>query len=183
MSGVLLGKRLGLLHELLPKAARFAVLLVGAPSESMIKDLRKAAASIGAQIEVLNANNDREIDASFASLLQKRPDALLVGPYALFADRHIQIVTLAGRHAIPAIYHNRHFTEAGGLMSYGPKSYDDLTRQVGRYTGRILNGEKPAELPVMQPTRFDLVINLNTARALGLTIPETLLASADKVIE
>jgi putative tryptophan/tyrosine transport system substrate-binding protein len=138
---------------------------------------------MGRQIEVLTASTNREIDTAFASLVQRRADALLVGPYALFVNHQVQIVTLAARHAVPASYFDRAFVEAGGLMSYGPKSYDDMARQGGIYVGRILKGEKPGDLPVMQPTRFQFVINLQTARTIGINVPETLLATADEVIE
>jgi putative ABC transport system substrate-binding protein len=177
-------KRLGLLHELLPGAARFAVLVNpnGSAPELQIKDAQAAASAIGRPIEVLTAGTNRDIDAAFASLAQQRADALLVGGDTLFTNRRVQLVTLTARHALPAIYHVREFAEAGGLMSYGP-SQTDQWRQVGIYVGRILKGEKPADLPVMRPTMFEFVINLQTARTLGLTIPPTLLAIADEVIE
>jgi ABC-type uncharacterized transport system substrate-binding protein len=151
-------------------------------AESTITDAQAAAAAIGRQIEVLTASSNREIDAAFASLVQKRIEALLVSPHTLFSDRRVQLVTLGVRHAVPTSYSFREFVEAGGLMSYG-SSVPDILRQVGIYVGRILKGEKPADLPVMQPTKFEFVINLQTARTLGLTIPPTLLALADEVIE
>jgi ABC-type uncharacterized transport system substrate-binding protein len=177
-------KRVGLLHELLPGAARFAMLLdpTSPAAATHITVGRTAAAAIGRQIEFLNASTNREIDTAFANLVQKRADALLVGPYPLFSNRRVQIVTLAARHAVPAIYSAREYAEAGGLMSYGSSQTDEY-RQVGLYTGRILKGEKPADLPVMRPTKFEFVINLQTARLLGIEVPPTLLAIADEVIE
>ena len=134
------------------------------------------------QIEVLEAPTGRDIDTAFARLAQKPVDALVAAPSPLFDNRRVQLATLAAYHRVPAIYPLREFAEAGGLMSYG-HSTTDGDRQIGLYTGRILKGEKPADLPVMQPTKFEFVINLNTAKALGLTIPETLLATADEVIQ
>jgi ABC-type uncharacterized transport system substrate-binding protein len=184
MRGELSAKRLGLLHEMVPGAARFAVLVDpnSTAAESSVKDLRAAALAIGRPIEVLTAGTNRDIDTAFASLVQKRADALWVQDGALFANRRVQIVTLAARHAVPAIYGDRNLTEAGGLMSYGPNLADDR-RQIGIYTGRILKGEKPADLPVMRPTKFELIINRQTARTLGIDIPPTLLALADEVFE
>jgi putative tryptophan/tyrosine transport system substrate-binding protein len=184
MNAELGAKRLGLLHELVPGAARFAVLInpTSPAADTMIADLQAAAATIRRQIDVLTAVINRDIDAAFASLMQKRVDALVVAPGLPIANINAQLVTLATRHAVPAIYPNRGFTEAGGLMSYGT-SLLDQARQVGLYTGRILKGEKPADLPVMRATRFEFVINLKTARALGLEIPPGLLAIADEVIE
>jgi len=178
-------KRLGLLHELLPRAARFAVLVNPnnpVATETMIKDVQSAAATIGRQIEIVTAGGNRDIDTAFATLMAKRSDALLVGADPMFNTRRVQIATLAARHMMPAIYAVREFAEAGGLMSYGPSNTDRF-RQVGIYTGRILKGDKPADLPVMQAAKFELVINLPTARALGLEIPPMLLARADEVIE
>jgi putative ABC transport system substrate-binding protein len=179
-------KRLDLLHELLPTATRVAVLIdSNIPSrerESAIADLRGAGSAIGLQIEILTAGANRDIDTAFASLLQKRANALLLTNSALFGARRVQLTTLAARYAVPVLYHDRIFTEAGGLMSYGA-SLADMYRLVGVYTGRILKGEKPADLPVQRPTNFELIINLNTAKAIGLTIPETLLATADEVIQ
>jgi putative tryptophan/tyrosine transport system substrate-binding protein len=175
-------KQLGLLHELIPGATRFAVLVDATPRDSIIADLQAAASSLGQQIEVLRAGTPDDIDAAFASLVQKRADALIVITSVLFFNRRTQLVTLAARHAVPAIYWTRDFTEASGLMSYGADVTDQL-RQAGIYTGRILKGEKPADLPVMRATKFEFVINLQTARTLGLIIPPGLLALADEVIE
>jgi ABC-type uncharacterized transport system substrate-binding protein len=184
--GVEIGaKRLGLLHELLPEAARFGVLVnPDNPfiTESFVTELQTAASAIGRQIEVVTASTNGEIDSAFATLVKKRADALLISPDALFVTRRVQLITLAVRHSLPALYHRRELAEAGGLMSYGsdlPNQY----RQTGVNVGRILRGEKPAEMPVQLPTKFDLVINLIAAKALGLTIPPTLLARADEVIE
>ena len=184
MQQELMAKRLGLLHELLPGATRFAVLVnPNNPStESVITDLQAAALTIGRQIEVLTASSNREMDTAFASALQKRVDALLVSPDPLFGVRRAPILTLAAHHRLPASYHLREFTEAGGLMSYGASNVDQY-RQAGIYAGRILKGEKPADLPVMRPTKFEFVINLHTAKLLGIEVPPTLLAIADEVIE
>ena len=177
-------KRLGLLNELLPRATRFAVLVnPNSPlAEFDIKDAQASAKTIGRQIEILTASTNREIDAAFASLVQKGAEALLIGPDVFFTNRRVQLATLAVRLGVPAIYSFREFAEAGGLMSYGT-SNADRDRQVGVYAGRILKGEKPADLPILRPTKFELVINLQTARTLGLTVPNTLLARADEVIE
>jgi len=181
----LAAKQLGLLHELLPGAARIAVLVDPNNTlltDAFISDVRAAASAIRKQIDVLYASTGRDIDTVFESLAQKPVDALLVGPGAFFFNRRVQLVTLATRHAFPTIYGVREFVEAGGLMSYGT-SLTDAYRQAGVYTGRILKGEKPADLPVMQSTKFEFVINLNTARAFGLSFPPGLLAIADEVIE
>jgi putative ABC transport system substrate-binding protein len=177
-------KRIGLLRELLPRAERFAVLVnpTSPYSDPLIKDAKAAAASIGGQIEILNANSSREIDAAFAELSEKRADALLVSPNTFLNSRLMQIVMLAALHRLPAIYADRRFAEIGGLMSYGTDNADQI-RQVGVLVGRILKGEKPSNLPVQQPTKFELVINNKTAKALGLLVPATLLAVADEVIE
>jgi putative ABC transport system substrate-binding protein len=178
-------KRLGLLHELLPRATRFAVLIQESNPVNgrVITDLRAAASSLGGfQIEVLSAGTNRDIDVAFASLPQKQADALLTASGALFGARRLQLTTLAARHAMPVMYHDRLFTESGGLMSYGT-SLADIYRQVGVYTGRVLKGEKPADLPVLQPTKFEFVINLQAARTIGIDVPATLLARADEVIE
>jgi ABC-type uncharacterized transport system substrate-binding protein len=177
-------KRLGLLHELLPRAARFAVLTVPNQPEAAIsvKDVQAAASTIGRQIEVLTVSTNRDIDAAFATLVQARTDAILVSPDALFNNRLAHITTLAARHAVPAIYPWREAVQIGGLMSYGSIALD-LFRQPGIYAGRILKGEKPADLPALRPTTFELVINLQTAKAIGLDVPPTLLARADEVIE
>jgi putative ABC transport system substrate-binding protein len=149
---------------------------------SLAEEMRSAAAGVGAQVEVLTAGTIGEIDSAFARLVEKKAEALFVTPSAFFTTRRVQLATLATRHAIPTMYIDRAFAEVGGLMSYGARD-EDLQRQVGLYVGRILKGEKPADLPVLQPTRFELVINAGTAKALGLTVPPTLLAIADEVIE
>jgi putative tryptophan/tyrosine transport system substrate-binding protein len=190
MSIEIFAKRLQLLHEIAPGAAPIVVLIkplgpgteLGLGVELLLKAARAAAASIGRQIEVLTANTDAEIETAFASLEQKRVGALLVAPQALFVNSQMQVLTLAAHHAIPASFFYRSFAEAGGLMSYGPK-YEDMHRQGGIYVGRILNGEKPADLPVMRPTKFEFVINLKTAKTIGLNVPPNLLAIADEVIE
>src|SRR5436190_11584772 len=177
-------KQLGLLHELQPGAVRIGVLVDPnfALTQSFVSDVQAAALSIGDQIEVLDAPTGRDIDTAFARLAQKPIDALLVGPGPLLDNRRIQLATLAAYHRVPAIYPLRAFAEAGGLMSYGT-SITDAYRQAGVYTGRILKGEKPADLPVVQSIKFEFVINLNTARAFGLSFPPGLLAIADEVIE
>jgi putative ABC transport system substrate-binding protein len=177
------GKRLGLLHELLPRAGRFAILFD--PNEgrdAFIKDVETSAATIGKQIEVLSASSSRDIDAAFAALIQKRADGLLVAPQTLFLARRGQIVGLTLRHAVPAIFSWREAVEIGGLMSYA-SSLPDHYRQVGIYVGRVLKGEKPGDLPIMRASKFELVINLQTAKTIGLDVPATMLASADEVIE
>jgi putative ABC transport system substrate-binding protein len=181
----LAAKRLGLLHELAPGATRVAVLVNPTDAirtESNVRDVEAAARSIGLQIRVLNASTIGDIDAAFTTLVRERMDGLFVVPDAFFNNRRVQLATLTARHAIPSAYAQRDYVEVGGLMSYGT-NLADARRQVGVYTGRVLKGENPAELPVLQPTRFELVINLTTAKALGLTIPPTLLARADEVIE
>jgi putative ABC transport system substrate-binding protein len=180
----LVPKRLGLLHELLPQAIRLAVLIDSKSpyAESIVGDVQAAARAFGQQFDVLYAGDIREIDAAFANFVRKRGEALLVSPSPLFLSRRIQLATLCSRHAIPVVFPQRDYAEAGGLMSYGG-SYTEEYRLVGHYTGRVLNGEKPADMPIMRPTKFELVINLQTARALGLDIPATLLALADEVIE
>jgi putative tryptophan/tyrosine transport system substrate-binding protein len=177
-------KQLGLLHELQPGAMRVGALVdPNFPvTASFISDVQAAASSIRKQIEVLEAPTGRDIDTAFASLAQKPIDALLVGPSPLLNNRRVQLVTLAAYHRVPAIYSWREAAEAGGLMSYGT-SLSDAYRQAGVYTGRILKGEKPADLPVMQSIKFEFVINLNTAKAFGLSFPPGLLAIADEVIE
>jgi len=184
MTVELTAKRLSLLHELVPGAAGVIALVDPnyALAEAIIKDLQEARATLGLQVEILYAGTAREIDAAFATMVQKRADALLMTASPFFTNRRVQIVTLATRHALPVLYDIREFAEAGGLMSYGP-SFQDIYQQAGIYTGRILKGERPADLPVMQPTKFELVINLTTARALGITVPNMLLARADEVIE
>jgi putative ABC transport system substrate-binding protein len=182
----LAAKQLGLLHELLPGAARIAVLVDpnNTPiTERFVSDVQAAASATRKQIEVLHASTGRDINTAFASLAQKPVDALLVGSGGpMFYNRRVQLITLAAHHRVPTIYNLREFATAGGLMSYGT-SITDAYRQAGVYTGRILKGEKPADLPVMQSTKFEFVINLNTAMALGLSFPPGLLAIADEVIE
>jgi putative ABC transport system substrate-binding protein len=177
-------KRLGLLHELVPQAGAIAVLLnpTFVDAASQLSEIKQAARTIGPRVTILHAANAREIDAAFEALVQMRAGALLVGADAFFIGRRKQFAALAARHGLPAIYEDRDFAVAGGLMSYGA-SFPDAVRQVGAYVGRIIKGEKPADLPVMQPTEFELVINLKTAKALGLTMPDKLLAIADEVIE
>jgi putative tryptophan/tyrosine transport system substrate-binding protein len=183
VTGNLLAKRLGLLHELLPHATRFAALHDpnAPPSETRTREVQSAAASINQQIEIFHASTNREINTAFESLVQRRADALLVFPDILFVGRRVQLITLAAHHRLPAIYPQRDFPEIGGMMSYGA-NLTDQARQVGIYAGRILKGEKVADLPVMRANKFEFVINLKTAKALGLTIPPNLLALADEVI-
>jgi len=178
------GKRLELLHELMPNAARVALLLNPnfPPFPTQLGELQRAAANIGLQVEVLRANTDGEIEAAFDSTSRKRVGALVLAASPLFDTRRDKLVALAAAHALPTIYHFREFAVAGGLMSYGV-SIPHIYRQVGIYAGRILTGEDPAKLPVQQPTNFDLVINLKTAKTLGIEVPRTLLARADEVIE
>jgi putative tryptophan/tyrosine transport system substrate-binding protein len=177
-------KQLGLLRELVPTAARIGLLInpSNVNAEDVTKDLTAAGAAMGVKIEVVQASNILEIDAAFASLVRKRADALVTGTDSFFFNRRLQLATLATRHAIPAVFNAREYAEAGGLMSYGT-SLTEAFRQVGIYTGRILQGAKPADLPVVQSSKFEFVINLSTARALGIEIPPTLLARADEVIE
>ncbi len=184
LMATLAAKQLGLLHELLAGAARIAVVVdPNFPiTEPFVSDVRAAASAIRRQIEVLFASTSRDIDTVFASLAQKPVDALLVGPGPLFNSRRVQLVVLAAYHRVPAVYSLREQTEAGGLMSYGT-SITDACRQAGVYAGRILKGEKPVDLPVIQSTKFEFVINLNTAKAFGLRFPPGLLAIADEVIE
>jgi len=185
LAGELTAKRLELLRELVPTATRVAVLVNPAnatTAESTLRDVTPAARAMGLQILVLKASASREIDAGFNSFGRERPDALFVNPDPFFVSRLVQLVHLASRHGVPATYGYRQFAEAGGLMSYGP-SLADAMRQAGIYTGRILKGAKPADLPVVQSAKFELVINHQIARTLGLTVPPTLLARADEVIE
>jgi putative ABC transport system substrate-binding protein len=180
-------KHISLLHDLLPKATRFAVLLNPSgfriePAYATAKRLQSAATAVGAQIEAFFATNGDEIDTAFENLSERRVDALLLQTGQLFSDRKVQIVTLAARYMVPTIFTDISFPRFGGLMAYGT-NYGAQVRQVGVYVGRILKGEKPADMPVMRPTKFELVINLKTAKALGLEIPPTLLAIVDRVIE
>ena len=178
------GKRLGLLHEMVPTAALTGVLLNpnNAPFEFQLKDVQEAARSIGQQIHILHASNEEDIHAAFRAFVQMRVQALLVGGDPFFNGRREQLVTLAAHYAIPTIYELREYVTAGGLMSYGT-NLPDTYRQIGIYTARILKGEKPADLPVVQPTKFEFVLNLKTAKVLGLEVPPTLSARADEVIE
>jgi putative ABC transport system substrate-binding protein len=184
LAGELAPKRLQLLRELTPNAARFGVLVDPAfpVTQSTIADLQAAARILGLQLVVVNASTDRDLEPAFATFSRQRVGAVLVSNSALYNRRPEQLAALAARHALPAIYQSREFAPAGGLMSYG-SSFGYFNHQLGIYTGRILKGEKPADLPVEQPTKVELVINLKTAKALGLTIPETLLATADEVIQ
>jgi putative ABC transport system substrate-binding protein len=178
-------KRLGLMHELLPKATRFAVLVNPgnvASTESTTKTLKEAAPALGLEVLFFNASTPREIDAAFPAFVHERADALFIAGDALFSSRSVQLATLAVRDRIPASYVSREMVNAGLLMSYGTV-IADMFRQVGIYTGNILKGTKPAELPVLQSTKFEFVINQQTARSLGLDIPAMLLARADEVIE
>jgi putative ABC transport system substrate-binding protein len=178
-------KRLELLRELVPAAIRIAVLVnpTNAPAtESTLRDVEAAARAMGLQVQVFNATSSREIDAAFATLVSERPDALFVGAGFFWIDRRVQLAQLAARHVLPAMYSDRLNAEVGGLMSYGA-SLTDAYRQFGTYVGRILKSAKPTELPVLQSSKFGLVINAPTARMLGLTVPATLLATADEVIE
>ena len=180
-----LAKRLGLLHELVPKARHVVVLVnpTNPPStESTLRDVPEAARAIGLQIQILNASTKSEIEAAFATIAQNGADALFVGPDGFFNARRVQFATLATHYRIPAAYATREVVETGGLMSYGTDLLD-MYRQVGVYPGRILKGANPTDLPVMQSTKFEFVINLQTARLLGLDVPPALLARADEVIE
>jgi putative tryptophan/tyrosine transport system substrate-binding protein len=181
----LLPKRLGLLHDLMPTAARVALLVNpvnAAHTEAPLSNAEAAARAFGLQVQIVSASTSREIDAAFTGLAHERVDALFVFPDLFFFNRRVQMVQLAARHAIPATYPVREFAEVGGLMSYGT-STADAWRRAGAYTGRILKGAKPADLPVVQAIKFELVINHQTARMLGLEVPPTLLAIADEVIE
>jgi putative tryptophan/tyrosine transport system substrate-binding protein len=185
LAAELAAKRLEILRELLPGAARIAVLVDPASAkttESTLREVEAAVRAMGMQMHVVNATTSREIDAAFATLVSTRPDALFVGISPFLLTRRVQLAQLAARHAMPAIYQDREHAEVGGLMSYGA-SIGDAYRHVGVYTGRILKGAKPADLPVVQSSKFELVINHPTARMLGLTVPATLLATADEVIE
>ena len=183
-SSELAAKRMELVREMVPAAARVA--MVSDPTftltEFQVRDAETAARAMGLQLQVLSASTSREINAAFANFVRERPDALYLGTGPFFVSRRVQLTQLAARHAVPAIYSGRQYTEVGGLMSYGT-SLTDAYRQMGAYTGRILKGAKPADLPVVQSTKFELVIKAETARMLGLTVPDKLLAAADDVIE
>ena len=184
LNSELAAKRLGLLLDLLPNVVRFGVLVnpTNPNAESLTKDALAAGSSIGRSIEILAASSAREIDAAFVSLAQQHVDALVVSPDPLLDNRRLQIVTLAAHRRLPTIYAFRENVDVGGLMSYG-SSASDRDRQAGIYAGRILRGEAPANLPVMRAAKFEFILNLQTARALGLDVPPTLLAQADEVIE
>ena len=185
LSAEVVAKRLGLLHDLVPKAVRIAVLVNPANSstaEATLRDIPEAARALGLQTQVLNASTRSEIEAVFATLLRDRADALFVAPDGFFTSRRVQFATLAARHAIPAVYSNRGYPEVGGLMSYGSDTLD-YYRQAGVYTAQILKGAKPADMPVLQSTKWEFVINMQTARALGLEVPNSLQLLADEVIE
>jgi putative ABC transport system substrate-binding protein len=180
----LAAKRLGLLRELVPKTDLVAMLVnPGSPdAEVQVSDVQKASQELSQRVAVLNAGTSGQIDEAFAAIVERRASALMVGADPFLDSRRDQIIALAARHSIPAIYHWREYVLGGGLVSYGA-SINDAYRMAGVYTGRILKGEKPAEMPVMQPTKFEFVINLKTAKTLGLTVPPSLLAIADEVIE
>jgi putative tryptophan/tyrosine transport system substrate-binding protein len=180
----LLAKQLGLLHELLQRERRFAVLLNSSNPQSRpaVTDLQAAASGMGQQLEIVTATSNRDFKPAFEAAVRKEANALLIVADPLFANRPVQLAILAARHGLPAIFALREFAEAGGLMSYG-SNFTDLFRLAGTYTGRVLKGEKPAELPIHLATKFEFVVNLQTADALGLEIPPTLLAVADEVIE
>jgi putative ABC transport system substrate-binding protein len=178
-------KRLALLHDLVPGAARVAALVNPSDAtraEAVLSDLQTAAPTIGVQLQILNASTSRDIDAAFAALVRERAGALFVGPDAFFNNRRVQLANMAARHLIPTAFAVREYVDAGGLMSYGT-NLADMFHQTGVYTGRIVKGAKPADLPVLQSIKFELVINAQTARMLGLTVPDKLLVAADEVIE
>ena len=185
MASELGAKRLGILQELVPRTTRIALLVNRTnpvSAESVIKDVERAASAAARHIEVFEASTSREIEMAFAALAQKRVEALVVGADPFFIERRVQLATLATRHLLPTVYWLRAFVEVGGLVSYGASDFVRY-REVGIYTGRVLKGEKPADMPVVQPTKFELVINLPTARAIGIVVPQSLLAQADEVIE
>jgi putative tryptophan/tyrosine transport system substrate-binding protein len=177
-------KRLELLHQLLHRDARIAVLVnpSNSQAQSMITDLQAAASAMGRQLEILTATTNRDFSPAFSDAVRRRAAAMLINPDPLFTNRPAQLAILAARHAMPTIYGIREFAEVGGLMSYG-SNFTDLFRQAGTYTGRVLKGEKPADLPILQATKFEFVVNMRTAEALGIDVPPTLLAIADEVIE
>jgi putative tryptophan/tyrosine transport system substrate-binding protein len=181
---VLEGKRLGLLRELVPSAASIAVLLnpTNANFQTQLRGVQDAARDLGQQVSILSANTEREIDVAFATVAQSGARALLVGSDPFFSSERDQVIALAARYAIPAIYEGREFATAGGLASYGT-SLADAYRQAALYAGRILKGEKPADLPIVQPTKFEFVINMKTAKTLGLDVSPGLAASADEIVE
>jgi putative tryptophan/tyrosine transport system substrate-binding protein len=183
-TAILGAKRLGLLRDLVPGAEVIALLVNqnSSQGQGQIKDVQEAARGLGQRLVVLNGGSDEEIDAAFAGLAQQQVGALMVGSDPFFDPRRGRLIALVARHAVPALYHFRDYPLEGGLLSYGA-SIADLYRQVGEYVGRVLKGDKPADLPVMLPTKFELVINLKTAQALGLAIPPGVLAIADEVIE
>jgi putative ABC transport system substrate-binding protein len=181
----LIAKRLELLRQLVPAAARVGVLVNpanAARSEVTVKDVQAAASALGLQVLAVNAGTSTELTAAFDTMMRERADAIFIGNDPLFTSRRIQLILLAARHALPASYPGRQYPEVGGLMSYG-SNIADAYRQIGIYTGRILRGAKPADLPVVQSSKFELVINAETSRLLGLTLPPSLLAIADEVIE
>ena len=185
MSSELGAKRLGVLQELVPRATRIGLLVNRTnpvSAESVIKDVERAASATARKIEVFDASTSREIDTAFAALVKNQAEGLVIGADPFFTERRVQITTLATRHLLPTIYFIRAFVEIGGLVSYGASDFARY-REVGIYTGRILRGEKPADLPVVQPTKFELVINMPTANAIGITVPPSLPAQADEVIE
>jgi len=178
-------KRLGLLRDLIPRAVRIAVMINpgnAATAEATLREVQKAADALGLQIHVVNASTSDEINAAFATISHERAEALFLGPDAFFNSRRVQLVTLSARDRIPTVYGTRDYVEVGGLMSYGTNITDSFS-QAGVYVGKILNGTKPAELPVIQSTKFEFVINLQTAKALSLDVPSGLLLAADEVIE
>ena len=184
LNAELVTKRLAFLRELVPAATRLAVLINPAniAADTTLRDLESAARAMGLQVQIFNVSTGREIDTAFATLGRERPDALFVSSDPLFANRRVQLVHLATRHAIPTTYSGREIAEAGGLMSYGA-NIGDAYRQVGLYVGRILKGAKPADMPVVQADKFELVINAQTARTLGIAVPQSMLVAADEVIE
>jgi putative tryptophan/tyrosine transport system substrate-binding protein len=185
LSSELVAKRVGVLRELLPGITRLGVLINpndSSRAESVVNEVRTAASSLGQQVHVRKAGTSDEIDESFVAFAHERIDVLFVGPDPFFNSRRVQLALMAVRHMVPAIYGNREYVEAGGLMSYGPNLVD-MFREAGAYTGKILRGAKPADLPVVQSSKFELLINRQAAKALGLTIPDKLLAAADEVIE